>query len=303
MSASSTGREHGEDEETVEQRWILGPARAGVPPESPLSTAARTLPPGVSTADLARYCLMLGDDALVLSQRLAGWIHRSPELEEDTAIGRVVVDLLEQARALLARSGEVAGDGWDEDRLAHERPPEQFRNVRLTEIDCGPAAGGGFEASIAQLLVCATWRTALFRRLTSSADPVLAALATENRRELAWHGHHAALWVIRLGDAGPDSRARMLAGLDRVWPMTGELFARHPVETRLARAGVAVDPATLRPVFTEMLDEVLSVARLAPVDPRRLEAAETAGRDGVHTESLGFLLADSRAAGGSLFDL
>lgn len=307
MSASSSGREHevdltaGSSEEPVDQRWVLGPAATS--PDESLSTVDRRVPPEVSTVDLARYCLMLGDDALVLSQRMSRWVHRSPELEEDTALARIVVDLLEQARILLRRSGEVEGRGRDEDMLAHTRSPEAFGNVRLVELDCGPRAGGGFEASIAQLLVCATWRAALFRGLGNSRDPVLAALSENSKRELAWHAHHAGLWVIRLAESEAEPRRRMIAGLRRVWPMTAELFAPHPVELRLAQEGVAVDPATVRTEVRESLDEVLSMARLDTPEVRGLDdAGHPAGRDGVHTESLEFLLADMRAEATSVFE-
>ncbi|WP_026425794.1 1,2-phenylacetyl-CoA epoxidase subunit PaaC [Actinokineospora inagensis] len=247
--------------------------------------------PDVDRAALAAYCLMLGDDALVYSQRLAEWCSRAPELEEDVALANIALDLLGQARLLLTRAGEVEAAGRDEDTLAYLRDEREFRNVRLTEIDCGPGPGGDFGTTIARLLVLSTWRLALLGQLTASADPVLAAVAAKGVKELAYHRDHAAQWVLRLAGGTDVSRARMIAGLERVWPFTDELFTTHPVEAALP--GVAVDPATLRAEFDQVIDTVFGAADLDRPEVRQVAPlAGQAGRDGVHTEAMGFLLAE-----------
>lgn len=267
------------------QRWIVGA------PET--STVDRAAPGGVSTEDLAQYCLMLGDDALVLGHRLAEWGAGVPELEEAPVLASVTANLLDQARELLRRAAEVEGRGRDEDRLAYFRPAAEFRNVRLVEIDCGPGQGGDFAATVARLLVFAAWRTEVFGRLAHSRDPVLAALAAGYRASLARCRDHAAQWVIRLADSNADSRRRMLAGLQRVWPLTGELFVPHPAEARLADAGCAVDPSRVRDDVSGFLAEVFSVARLDRPDPAEFGSfVRPGGRDGVHTGLMEFLLAD-----------
>ncbi|KOV85749.1 1,2-phenylacetyl-CoA epoxidase subunit PaaC [Nocardia sp. NRRL S-836] len=249
----------------------------------------REFPAGVDTADLAAYCLMLGDDALIMSQRLSEWCSRAPELEEDIALANIALDLLGQARMLLTRAGEVLGRS--EDDLAYLRDEREFRNVHLAEIDCGPGPGGDFGTTIARLLVFSSWRLALFSRLRGSADPVLAAVAEKGLKELAYHRDHAAQWTVRLGDGTDESHRRMQAGLDRVWPFVDELFATHAVEARLA--GVAVDPASLRSEVDGVLAAVLSAAGLTrPADVRAARVAGMAGRDGVHTEAMGYLLAE-----------
>ncbi len=256
----------------------------------------RSVPPGVDSADLALYCLMLGDDALILSYRVSEWTVRAPELEEDVALAHIELDLMAQARMLLRRAGEVEGRGRDEDRLAFFRDDREFRNVRLVEIDCGPGSGGDFAASIARLLVLSSWRLALFERLTHSADPVLAAIAAGSLPALTQHRDHAGQWVLRLGDGDEESRRRMRAGFARVWPFIGELFTPHPVELRLATSGVAVDPSTVREDVEIALDEVLSVARLDRPTPQAWEAhSGPAGRDADHTEIMGFLLAEMQS--------
>jgi ring-1,2-phenylacetyl-CoA epoxidase subunit PaaC len=249
----------------------------------------REFPAGVDTADLAAYCLMLGDDALIMSQRLAEWCSRAPELEEDIALANIALDLLGQARMLLTRAGEVLGKS--EDDLAYLRDEREFRNVHLVEIDCGPGPGGDFGTTIARLLVFSSWRLALFSRLRGSADPVLAAVAAKGLKELAYHRDHAAQWTVRLGDGTDESHRRMQAGLDRVWPFVDELFAPHAVEARLE--GVAVDPASLRSEVDGVLAAVLSAAGLTrPADVKAARVAGMAGRDGVHTEAMGYLLAE-----------
>ncbi len=249
----------------------------------------REFPAGVEKADIAAYCLMLGDDALIFSQRLSEWCSRAPELEEDIALANIALDLLGQARMLLTRAGEVLDR--DEDALAYLRDEREFRNVHLAEIDCGPGPGGDFGTTIARLLVFSSWRLALFSRLRGSADPVLAAVAEKGLKELAYHRDHAAQWTVRLGDGTDESHRRMQAGLERVWPFVDELFATHAVESRLT--GVAVDPASLRSEVDGVLDAVLSAAGLTrPADTRAARVAGMAGRDGVHTEAMGYLLAE-----------
>lgn len=275
-----------------DQHWAFGTGF-----DDPLSGVDRAVP-DVSTVDLAAYCLMLGDDALILSQRLTEWCSRAPELEEDVALANIALDLLGQARLLLSRAAEIHGEG-DEDALAYLRDEHEFRNVRLTEIDCGPGPGGDFATTIARLLVFATWRLAAFTELASSADPVLAAIAAKGVKELAYHRDHAAQWTLRLAGGTEYSRERMVAGLDRIWPLVDELFTTHEVERRLP--GVAVDPATVRGAVDDVLAQVFTASGLArpSLDPMSTVAGK-AGRDGVHTEAMGYLLAEMQHLARSL---
>jgi ring-1,2-phenylacetyl-CoA epoxidase subunit PaaC len=273
-------------EENDERHWAFGTGF-----DDPLSGVDRALPSDVSAADLVAYCLMLADDALILSQRLTEWCSHAPELEEDVALANIALDLLGQARLLLSRAGEVEGAGRDEDALAYLRDEHEFRNVRLVEIDCGPGPGGDFATTMARLLVFSTWRLAILSRLVSSADPVLAAVAAKGVKELAYHRDHAAQWTLRLAGGTAYSRERMVAGLARVWPLVPELFATHPVEARLP--GVAVDPAAVRSEVDGVLAEVLAAAGLDRPDVAPMAAvAGRTGRDGVHTEAMGYLLAE-----------
>jgi ring-1,2-phenylacetyl-CoA epoxidase subunit PaaC len=264
-------------------RWAFG---TGV--EDVAEEITAPVPDGVDPADLAQYCLMLGDDALILAQRLSEWVTNAPELEEEVALANIALDLLGQARVLLARAAHVEQAGRDEDGLAYLRPEAEFRNVGLVELPDDL----DFARAIARLLVFSTWRLALLQGLLDSRDPVLAAVAGKGVKEVAYHRDHAARWTLRLGDGTPGSRRRMQAALDVVLPYAGELFRTSDVERRLAASGVAVDPAALRFHVDAVLDQVLTAATLTrPTGAPVGAVGGRSGRHGVHTEHQGPLLA------------
>jgi ring-1,2-phenylacetyl-CoA epoxidase subunit PaaC len=261
-------------------RWAYGTGFA-----DPLAGVPATVPGDIDHADLAVYCLMLGDDALIMSHRLQQWVTRAPELEDELAVANIGLDLLGQARLLLTRAGEAEGRGRDEDTLAYLRDASEFRNVRLAE-----RADADFAHLVARLLVFATWRLALLDRLASSRDPVLAAIGAKGVKELTYHREYAAGWVVRLGDGTDVSQARMAAAMTAVQPLVDELFRPHEIELRLAKAGVAVDPSVLRTEFDDVLTEVCRVATLPP--PAPAGPAPGRGRDGHHGDELGAILAE-----------
>src|SRR5580704_15221530 len=215
-------------EESEDHRWAFGTGFT-----DPLEGIDTSVPDGVDAAALAAYCMMLADDALVYSHRLQQWMTRLPELEEETALANIALDLLGQARMLLARAGRAEGCGRDEDRLAFFREEGEFRNVRLVE-----ALDADFAELAGRLLVFSAWRLALFGELAGSADPVLAAIAAKGAKELTYHRDYAAQWVVRLGDGTALSHEKMQAALAAMWPLVGELLAR-PGDGRAARRGGA----------------------------------------------------------------
>jgi ring-1,2-phenylacetyl-CoA epoxidase subunit PaaC len=258
--------EHGGDE-----RWAFGTGFV-----DPLAGVDTSVPEGMDAAALAAYCLALGDDALVYSHRLQQWMTRMPELEEETAIANVALDLLGQARLLLARAGSVLGRS--EDELAFFRDEWEFRNVRLVE-----RADEDFAEVVGRLLIFSTWRLALFEELSGFADPVLAAIAAKGVNELAYHRDYAAQWVVRLGDGTEVSHAKMQRALETIWPLVEELFEPHPADLMIV----------VRTDFEVVLDTVLATAHLDRPTARPLaKVGGRAGRDGVHTEALGYVLAE-----------
>jgi ring-1,2-phenylacetyl-CoA epoxidase subunit PaaC len=276
--------------EENDARWVFGTGF-----HDPLAGIETAAPTGIDPADLAAYCLMLGDDALIMSHRLQEWCTHAPELEEEVALANIALDLLGQARLLLARAGKVDGTGRSEDDLAFRRDEAEFRNVRLVE-----APNGDFAFSIVRLLMFATWRLALLDRLTASRDPVLAAIAAKGVKEVAYHRDHAALWTIRLGDGTELSHRRAQRALEAAWPLAGELFRTHEIEHRMAGAGVGVDPSAVRTEFDQVLGEVLAAAMLRrPGPPPRPPRSERTGRHGVHSEAMGDLLTELQSVAGA----
>jgi ring-1,2-phenylacetyl-CoA epoxidase subunit PaaC len=239
-------------------------------------SGVRTLPP------LAAYALGLGDDALILAQRLGEWVARAPQIEEDVALANIALDLLGQARTLLSYAGAVEGAGRDEDDLAYLRDDRDFRNVQLVEIP-----NGDFAVTMARQLAFSAYQYELYTALLGSGDDTLAGLAGKAVKEVAYHRDHATQWVLRLGDGTELSHARMQAGLDQVWPYTGELFDPAGLTSQLP--GVAADPATLRPAWDRYVTSVLTETTCHKPEPRWRSRG---GRDGLHTEDLGHLLAE-----------
>jgi ring-1,2-phenylacetyl-CoA epoxidase subunit PaaC len=268
-------------DDTEDHRWAFGTGFT-----DPLEGVDASVPDGVDAAALATYCLMLGDDALVYSHRLQQWMTRLPELEEETAIANIALDLLGQARMLLARAGLAEGAGRQEDRLAFFREENEFRNVRLVE-----ALDADFAELTGRLLVFSAWRLALFGQLASSRDPVLAAIAAKGVNELSYHRDYAAQWVIRLGDGTALSHDKMQAALGAIWPLVDELFRADDVVAALP--GVAADPGELRAEVDAVLATVLATATLdRPGAAPMAQVAGKSGRDGVHTEAFGYVLAE-----------
>jgi ring-1,2-phenylacetyl-CoA epoxidase subunit PaaC len=232
----------------------------------------------------ARYALALGDDALILAHRCGEWISNAPQLEEDVALANIGLDLLGQARSLLTYAGEVEGRGRTEDDLAYLREERAFTNVQLVELP-----NGDFAVTMARLLVFSTYQLTLYEQLRTSSDETFAAVAAKAVKEVAYHRDHATSWVIRLGDGTDVSRARMQAGLGRVWPYVDEFFDTSWIDPELLDRGVAVDAAQLRPGWEAYLRSVLTEATLTwPEVAQR----PTGGRRGVHTEAMGYLLAE-----------
>jgi ring-1,2-phenylacetyl-CoA epoxidase subunit PaaC len=233
--------------------------------------------------DTATYALRLGDDALVLAQRLSEWSARAPELEEDLALTNIALDLLGQARQLLTRAGELEGEGRHEDDLAYLRGDREFLNTLIVE-----QPNGDFARTIARQLMFSTYQLALYDRLRDSADPVISGVAEKAVKEVAYHRDHAREWTLRLGDGTEESHRRMQEGVDWMWPLAAELFEHDELTERLVAAGIAADARELRPAWEHFVGGVLEEATL---DRPETPYAATGGRRGEHSEALGHMLA------------
>ncbi|MEU2131873.1 1,2-phenylacetyl-CoA epoxidase subunit PaaC [Streptomyces sp. NPDC018352] len=216
--------------------------------------------------------LALGDDALVLSHRLGEWAGHAPVLEEEVALANIALDLLGQARVLLTMAG-------DEDELAYLREERAFRNVQLVE-----QPNGDFAHTIARQLYFSTYQRLLYEQLASGGN-AFAGLAAKAVKEVAYHQDHAEHWTLRLGDGTDESHDRMQRAVDALWRFTGELL--EPVE------GVEIDWQSLRSGWLESVSAVLDRATLTlPAGPQSGAWTAGAGRQGIHTEPFGRMIAE-----------
>lgn len=234
---------------------------------------------------MSHYAVVLGlaDDALIAAQRLAEWVANAPELEEDVALANITLDTLGRARVLLTHAGELEGAGRTEDELAMLRDERAFTNVQLAELE-----NGHFGTTIARLWLYSTWQLAWWQALTSSSDETLAAVAQKSIKELRYHVDHAEQWVRRLGDGTEVSRERMQDGLDRVWPYVAELFDDW-IDTELITQGLTCAPSSLESDCRERWTRLITEATLSTPE---VPIVPGGGRRGIHTESMGYLLAE-----------
>ncbi|WP_458108778.1 phenylacetate-CoA oxygenase subunit PaaC [Arthrobacter sp. R3-55] len=234
------------------------------------------------TEDVAEFALRIGDDGLILAQRLGHWISRAPELEEDIALGNIALDQLGHARSFLTYAG--AAWGKSEDDLAYFRREHEFRSAHLFE-----QPNGDFAVTIARQFIVSYYQYQLYTALTGSSDATLAAISAKAVKEVDYHRDHSAQWVLRLAGGTDESRARIIQGFKLVWPYVDELFEDDELTTRLAEAGITVQPSSLRAEFDRLIGDIMAEAELdIPGVPQSLGG----GRHGKHSEFLGYILAE-----------
>jgi ring-1,2-phenylacetyl-CoA epoxidase subunit PaaC len=243
--------------------------------------------PGATAGDASAhfdYLLQLADTSLVLGQRLGETVGHAPALEEELGLANIALDLIGQARLLLTYAGELEGRGRDEDQLAMLRTPDEFRNLVLAE-----QPNGDFACTIVRQVLIDAWQLELYEALQASSDPRLRAIAAKSLKETAYHFQYSSHWLVRLGDGTDESRARARQALEQLWPYTREMFDEQAPDRALAEGGIAPSPASLEAGWSARIGGVLREATLsmpAPV-PYRWH-----GRRGVHSEHLGYLLAE-----------
>jgi len=230
------------------------------------------------------YVVRLGDNALVLGQRLSEWCGHSPFLEEDIAMANTALDLIGRARMLYTHAGQLEGAGRDEDTLAFLRDEREFGNFLMCELP-----NGDYAFTLARQFLLDVYHHLLFDALGASADDTLAAIAGKAVKEAAYHVRRSSDWVVRLGDGTEESHGRMQAALDELWAYTAELFAGDAVDAASAAAGIGPAPATLADAWRRQVEGVLHRAGLTlPADDWQAGG----GRAGLHTEHMGRLLAE-----------
>ena len=228
---------------------------------------------------LAICALRLGDDSLILGQRLSEWCGHAPALEVDLSLANVALDLVGQATHFLGLAGELEGKGRDADAMAFRRDVMDFTNCLLVE-----QKNGDFAQTIARQFLFSHYQELLFAALAASKHERFAAIAAKAVKEVTYHAKLASDWVVRLGDGTDESKVRMVEGLDWMWRFADELFVMDEVD-----AALGVDKAALKPAWDRRVDAVLADATLERPAARR---AITGGRAGHHSEQLGHLLTE-----------
>jgi ring-1,2-phenylacetyl-CoA epoxidase subunit PaaC len=243
----------------------------------------------MSTTTAARvahidYVLHIADTSLILGQRLSEWCGHGPVIEEDIALTNIALDLIGQARLLLAHAGKLEGRGRDEDQLAFLRTEPQYRNLAIVELP-----NGDFGRTILRNFLVAAWQQALWRRLTTSSDVDLAAIAAKSLKETRYHLKHASDWVVRLGDGTDESHARMKRALDDLWPYTAEFFSAMAGDPVVEAAAIGPAWPALEADWDTVVRPVIEVATL--LIPARAPFVSR-GKLGQHTEHMGHLLTE-----------
>ncbi len=230
------------------------------------------------------YVLRLADNALVLGQRLSEWIGHAPALEEEMATANVSLDLIGQAKSWLEYAAELDGEERDADTLAFHRDVLDFHNTLLVE-----QPNGDYALTIARQFLFDAFHMPLLEQLTRSADPRIAEIAAKSAKEVGYHVRRSSEWMIRFGDGTEESHERVQAAVDRLWPYTGELFSDDALDEAMQQAGIGADLAAVREHWSATVDEVFAEATLTRPEDSWMQSG---GKQGEHSEHLGYLLAE-----------
>jgi ring-1,2-phenylacetyl-CoA epoxidase subunit PaaC len=233
---------------------------------------------------LLTFLLRLADDHLILGHRLSEWCGHAPMLEEDLAMPNMALDLIGQARALYQYAAEIEGKGSTEDDFAYLRREREYLNCLMVE-----RPNGDFAHTMLRQFWFAAFMHPMWQAIERSSDERLAGIAAKAIKEVAYHIRHTGEWVVRLGDGTNESTRRMNAAIEALAPYLDELFLADEVTGAMAEAGIAPDPAGLRPAFERTVGPIFAEAGLSMPD---VAWPQSGGRAGRHGEAMGYLLAE-----------
>ena len=246
--------------------------------------AAATLEPAVDQAALFEFLVRIGDNTLVLGHRVSEWCGRGPALEEDIALANTALDLIGQTQLWLGLAGEVEGKGRSADDLAYLRDGFEFRNILLVE-----RPNGDFGKTLMRQFLFDAWHYLMLKALKNSTDRRVAEIAEKAFKEVSYHLDRSRDLIIRLGDGTAESHRRMQEALDELWAFTGEMFVGDASDAALVQVGVIPEPQSLKADWDKIVSDALVEATLKrPMDGYM----QKGGRRGVHTEHLGYMLAE-----------
>jgi ring-1,2-phenylacetyl-CoA epoxidase subunit PaaC len=233
---------------------------------------------------ISEYAIRLGDDSLVLGHRLSEWCRFAPFLEEDLALANTALDYIGRARMFYTYAAETEGKGRTEDDIAYLRDCREYRNLLMHELP-----RRDFAFSMARQFFIDVYNQLFLAGLAQSSDETLAAIGAKSLKETDYHVRRSTDWMLRLGDGTEESHQRLQSAVEALWGYTHELFEMDGLEQELAGQGVAVDVAALKPAWQETVNTVMAEATIeVPED----SWSASGGRDGIHTEYLGYLLTE-----------
>ena len=238
----------------------------------------------MAKASLYKYVLALGDDALILGQRLSQWAYKGPFLEEDIALSNISLDMFGRANLLLEYAATLKGNGTTSDELAFKRNEREFSNHILCE-----QPNGNFADTMGRQFFLDAFYKLFLQKLTKSKDEQLSAIAQKSIKETTYHLRHSSKWIIRLGDGTVVSHAKVQSAIDNLWMFTNELFEMNEIDNEMLEQKIGVDCSKLKIEWDKIINEVLSEATLNRPEDANMP---TGGRQGIHTEHLGHLLSD-----------
>jgi ring-1,2-phenylacetyl-CoA epoxidase subunit PaaC len=240
--------------------------------------------------DLVNYTLYLADSSLIMGHRLSEWTGHGPMLEQDIAISNIALDLIGQARNFYQYAAEImnsnnAGEKKiTEDNLAYLRDAGQFKNLLITELP-----NGDWAKTIGKIFFFSTWQFYFYQKLIYSEDKQIAAIAEKSLKEVTYHVRWSSEWIIRLGDGIQESKKRMQKAVTELWPYTGEMFIPATFETHAeSRMGITVSG-----IKNDWLEKIKAVLQEATIElPDEKSWMQSGGKNGIHTEHLGYILAE-----------
>ncbi|MDZ7845549.1 MAG: 1,2-phenylacetyl-CoA epoxidase subunit PaaC [Owenweeksia sp.] len=234
--------------------------------------------------DLLQYTLRLGDNALILGQRLAEWCGHGPVLEQDIALSNIALDQLGQARMLMQYAAELKGEGFTEDKMAFIRDVTEYKNLLILELE-----NEDWGKTIARQFLFDTFNYFQYSDLLNSQDDHIRSVAQKAIKEITYHAQWSAEWVIRLGDGTEESHERIQANINDLWEWTGEMFTMDEVDEKMLKAGIGADLKPIKEQWDQKVTEILDMATLAKPKDGWMQSG---GKQGEHTEYIGYLLAE-----------
>jgi ring-1,2-phenylacetyl-CoA epoxidase subunit PaaC len=238
----------------------------------------------MTTEQHLKYILRLADDNFILGHRFSEWCSFGPFLEEDIAMTNIALDLIGRSSSLYKHAAAIEGNAKTEDDYVYKRAERNFYCIHLVQT---PDADFGY--AMTKLFLISAFQLSQFEQLAKSKDEVLAGIAAKALKEVKYHYRHASQWMLRLGDGTAESHAKIQKSLNDIWMYTGELFMTDEIDMAAEKAGYGVTMNSIKEEWNKRVNEIISEATLTrPADG----FMQKGGRNGIHTEYLGFMLSE-----------